>query len=206
MGKRIDTTQGAIYAHIEGEGPAVLLVHGAHPENSWRVWEHNVGALAEAGFAVYALDMIGYGRSGGERLEHDRQAKALVELIESEGLAQVVVGGVSWGGMIALELALTAPERVKRLILVDSAGLGYYSEAQLEGIVCQTLVVWGEDDIVLPLVNAAWFGAAIPNCRVEVIPEVTAREGVPAWGGHHPMRFKLAEFNRIVTEFLRTDG
>jgi hypothetical protein len=54
----------------------------------------------------------------------------------------------------------------------------------------------------MPLVNAAWFGAAIPNCRVETIPDVTQQEGVPTWGGHHPMRFKSDEFDRIVTSFL----
>ena len=94
--------------------------------------------------------------------------------------------------------------QVERLVLVDSAGAGYYSEEQLEAIACPTLVVWGEDDVVIPLANAAWFGAAIPHTRVELISHVTQQEGVPPWGGHHPMRFKPAEFNLIITDFLRT--
>jgi len=202
MDKVIETKLGPIHARVEGNGPAILLAHGSHPDNSWRVWEHNVEALATAGFTIYALDLLGYGGSGGERLDHQQQAAALLDLMDAEGFRAATIGGVSWGGMIALEMALAAPERVERLILVDSAGAGFYSEERLESIACPTLVVWGEDDSVIPLANAAWFGAAIPHCRVEVIPDVTEQEGVPPWGGHHPMRFKPAEFNDIVTEFL----
>jgi pimeloyl-ACP methyl ester carboxylesterase len=104
--------------------------------------------------------------------------------------------------LIALELALNAPEKVERLILVDSAGAGLVDEERLETLAHPTLVVWGEDDAVLPLANAAWFGAAIPRARVETIPDVTAGEGVPPWGGHHPMRFKPEAFNRIVLDFM----
>jgi pimeloyl-ACP methyl ester carboxylesterase len=198
----ITTSQGALHACVEGNGPAILLAHGSHPDNNWQVWEHNVRALASAGFKVYALDLIGYGQSGGERLDYRQQAQALLELMDIEGLQTAILGGVSWGGMIALELALAAPERIERLILVDSAGAGRFAEERLESIRCPALVVWGEDDSVIPLANAAWFGAAIPDCRVEVIPGVTELEGVPPWGGHHPMRFKPDEFNRIVTGYL----
>jgi pimeloyl-ACP methyl ester carboxylesterase len=217
MDRQIETNLGPIHANTTGSGPAVLLIHGNHPSNTWQVWEHNVEALAGAGFAVYALDLPGYGESarphqGGGQMpacrvrrhsDHRQQAAALLDLMDAEALQAVVLGGVSWGGMIALELALSAPQRVKALILVDSAGAGFYAEDRLESIGCPVLVVWGEDDTVIPLANAAWFGAAIPNCRVEVIPEVTQQEGVPPWAGHHPMRFKPDEFNRIVVNFLQ---
>jgi pimeloyl-ACP methyl ester carboxylesterase len=202
MDKMIKTTSGPIHAHVQGSGPAILLVHGSHPANNWRVWEHNVGAMARAGFTVYALDLLGYGESGGQMLDHRLQAAALLELMDAEGFRSATIGGVSWGGMIALEVALNAPQRVERLILVDSAGAGQIPEDQLEAVTCPALVVWGEDDAVIPLASAAWFGAVLPNCRVETIPDVTAQEGAPPWAGHHPMRFRPQEFNRIVTRFL----
>jgi pimeloyl-ACP methyl ester carboxylesterase len=202
MDIKIETDQGTIHAHVQGQGPAILLAHGLHPENTWRVWEKNIAALARAGYRVYGLDLLGYGQSGGERGEHRQQAQAILALMDAEGIETATLGGVSWGGLIALEVALAAPDRVARLILVDSAGPGHLAEEQLETITCPALVVWGEDDSVLPLANAAWFGAALPNAHVATIPDVTAQEGVPEWGGHHPMRFKPAEFNRIVTEFL----
>lgn len=204
MDKLIATKHGTIHAHVDGAGPAVLLVHGYHPDNNWQVWEHNIAGLAAAGFTIYALDMIGYGRSSGERLDHVQQAAAILELMDAEGFQSATIGGVSWGGLIALQVALEAPDRVDRLILVDSAGAGHVTEEQLESITCQTLVVWGEDDSVIPLATAAWFGAAIPHSRVETIPDITIQPGVPAWGGHHPMRFKPQEFNEIVVDFLKT--
>lgn len=203
MDKLISIPQGAIHAHIAGEGPAVLLVHGYHPDNNWQVWEHNIQALAAAGFTVYALDMLGYGESPGERLDHAQQAAALLALMDAETLPTATLGGVSWGGLVALQAALSAPARVERLILVDSAGAGHLTEEQLESITCPTLVVWGEDDSVIPLATAAWFSASIPHSSVETIPDVTAQPGVPPWGGHHPMRFKAKEFNEIVTRFLQ---
>ena len=202
MDRTIETDRGGIHAYVQGSGPAILLAHGYHPDSTWRVWEENVEALAEAGFRVYALDLLGYGQSSGTKVVHQQQAQALLALMDVEGLDTATVAGVSWGGMIALEMALNAPARVARLILVDSAGVGHYAEDQLEQILCPTLVVWAEDDTVIPLATAAWFGAAIPNCRVEVISGVTEQEGVPPWGGHHPMRFRPAAFNHIVTDFL----
>ena len=207
--KWIETKLGPIHAHVRGSGPAVLLAHGRHPSNTWQVWEHNVEALVDAGFTIYALDLLGYGESAPEHEgsdempDHSQQAAALLDLMDAEELPAAIVGGVSWGGMIALELALMAPDRVEALILVDSAGAGFYAEEQLESITCPVLVVWGEDDTVIPLAHAAWFGAAIPNCRVEVIPDVTQQAGVPPWAGHHPMRFKPAEFNPIAISFLQ---
>jgi pimeloyl-ACP methyl ester carboxylesterase len=202
MDKLISIQQGTIHAQVAGKGPAVLLVHGYHPENSWRVWEHNIPTLAAVGFTVYALDMIGYGESPGERLDHTQQAAALLALMDAEAIPTATIGGVSWGGLVALQAALSAPARVERLVLVDSAGAGHLPEEQLESITCPTLVVWGEDDSIIPLATAAWFGAAIPNSHVETIANVTTQPGVPPWGGHHPMRFKPQEFNKIVARFL----
>lgn len=128
MDKLISTKQGTIHARVAGEGPAVLLVHGYHFDSSWREWEHNLQALAAAGFTIYALDMIGYGESAGERLGHTQQAAALLALMDAEGLQTATIGGVSWGGLVALQTALDAPERVERLILVNSAGVGQLTE------------------------------------------------------------------------------
>ena len=48
MDKMIETGQGTIHAHVLGSGPAILLAHGYHPDSTWRVWAHNVEALAKA--------------------------------------------------------------------------------------------------------------------------------------------------------------
>jgi len=196
------TREGRLHARVVGEGPAVILMHGIHPANNWQVWEHNLQTIAEAGHRAYALDLIGYGESDHppERPEHHRQAQAILDLMRHEELESATFGGVSWGGTIALTLALTAPGRTDRLILVDSAGR--FSQKDLESIQCPTLIVWGEDDAVIPVEAGRRLAQAIPNARLEIIPDVTKVPGAPPWAGHHPMRFRPEAFNPILKAFL----
>jgi hypothetical protein len=66
----IETQYGAVHAHVEGSSPAIGLMHGLHSDNNWQVWDSNVEATACDGSAVSALDMLGDGESGGERMDH----------------------------------------------------------------------------------------------------------------------------------------
>lgn len=197
------TREGRLHARVVGEGPAIILMHGLHPANDWRVWEHNLQAIAEAGYRAYALDLIGYGESDhpADRPEAPRQAQAVLDLMRHEGLESAVFGGVSWGGAIALFLALTTPERVAGLILVDAAA-GRFRDEELARIQCPTLVVWGEDDHVIRVAEGRRLARAIPGAQLEVIPDVTKVPGAPDWAGHHPMRFRPEAFNAALKTFL----
>ncbi len=105
-------------------GPAVVLVHGlgGRAED----WSLLAPYLAKAGFRVYMPDLFGYGRSDRPAdfsySVHD-QASAVVAFMDTLGLKQVDLGGWSMGGWIAQIVAGTHPERVKRLLLFDSAGI-----------------------------------------------------------------------------------
>ncbi|MBC7224220.1 MAG: alpha/beta fold hydrolase [Anaerolineae bacterium] len=201
------TREGRLHAHVVGEGPAVILMHGLHPANDWRVWEHNLAAIAEAGYRAYALDLIGYGASDHppDRPEAPRQAQAVLDLMRQEELEQAIFGGVSWGGGIALFLALHAPERVAGLILVDAAA-GRFRDEELARVGRPTLVAWGEDDRVIPVAEGHRLARAIPGARLEVIPDVTKVPGAPDWAGHHPMRFRPDAFNPVLQDFLKRLG
>ncbi len=58
----VDTNALRMAVYEEGEGPAVILVHG-FPELAFS-WRHQLPALAEAGFRAIAPDMRGYGQTG----------------------------------------------------------------------------------------------------------------------------------------------
>ena len=119
---------GGHLVHYETEGPArgpvVVLVHGlgGRAED----WRDLAPSLAKAGFRVYLPDLIGYGRS--ERPAdfsysvHD-EAGVVVGFLDALGLSQVNLGGWSMGGAIVQHVAADHPERVKRLMLFDSAGV-----------------------------------------------------------------------------------
>ncbi len=106
------------------DGPVVVLVHGlgGRAED----WRNLAPQLAKAGYRVYMPDLPGFGRS--ERPSFFSysvrdEAAVVVSFMDALGLKQVDLGGWSMGGWIVQIVAKEHPERVKRLILFDSAGL-----------------------------------------------------------------------------------
>lgn len=111
-----------IGGQVVGSGPALLLLHGF--AGSWLEWQPNLEALSQH-FKVYVPTMPGHGDSApipDYSLETAR--RLFLSFIESEGLERVNLAGHSMGGLLALDFALNFPERVSKLVVMDSAGLG----------------------------------------------------------------------------------
>jgi pimeloyl-ACP methyl ester carboxylesterase len=97
-------------------GRPVLLLHGIGGGRT--IWRASVVALAAAGFDAIALDLPGYGDSvdvapGGI----GTMAAAVRALMDELGLPRAALVGHSMGGMVALELAALAPQRLTALVL-----------------------------------------------------------------------------------------
>jgi pimeloyl-ACP methyl ester carboxylesterase len=115
-----------MHYEVEGpaDGPVVVLVHGlgGRAED----WRNLAPYIAKAGFRVYLPDLIGYGRSQKPRdfsySVHD-EAAVVLDFLDALRLQQVDLGGWSMGGAIVQHVAADHPERVRRLMLFDSAGL-----------------------------------------------------------------------------------
>jgi len=115
-----------LHYEVEGpaDGPVVVLVHGlgGRAED----WRNLAPYIAKAGFRVYLPDLIGYGRSQKPRdfsySVHD-EAQVVSGFLDALRLQQVDLGGWSMGGAIVQHIAADHPERVRRLMLFDSAGL-----------------------------------------------------------------------------------
>ena len=114
-----------------GAGPHVVLLHG-YIQSSW-AWRHNLDALARH-FTVHAVCLPGFGWSDkparpSYRLLH--QAERVLELLALLGAETVHLVGNSLGAALALEVAVLAPHRVGRLVLVNPAGAGTYPIASV---------------------------------------------------------------------------
>lgn len=106
-----------------GSGPAVVLIHGLAA--SMYSWRQTILPVARAGFRVIAFDNRGFGFSDKPSSGYTNQAYVdlLFGLLDSLGVKETVLVGHSMGGAIAAEAALTRPDRVRGLVLVDAAGL-----------------------------------------------------------------------------------
>jgi pimeloyl-ACP methyl ester carboxylesterase len=122
-----------IHAEATGSGPAVVLTHGF--ASSSHMFAATVPALA-ADHTVIAWDMPGHGRSESP---DDPSAysvasflAAMLDLVDEAGAERAVFVGHSLGGYLSLDLALTHPERIAGLVLVDT-GPGYRNDAARDG-------------------------------------------------------------------------
>src|SRR6185436_19668700 len=103
------------------KAPALVLIHGF--ASSTLVWSKVFLRLAEAGYRVIALDMLGYGYSAKPRNGEYTiagQAKLLNGLLETLGIPRAIFIGSSYGGAVAATCALDYPDRVEKLILVGA--------------------------------------------------------------------------------------
>jgi pimeloyl-ACP methyl ester carboxylesterase len=121
---RSATLHGHELSYLDsGEGPAVLFIHGLL--GSHRNWAHLVDTL-DTRHRVLAPDLIGHGASAKPMGDYSLGAHAatLRDLLNHLGIDRVTLVGHSLGGGIAMQFCYLFPDRVERLVLVSSGGLG----------------------------------------------------------------------------------
>jgi pimeloyl-ACP methyl ester carboxylesterase len=115
---------GQIAFDQQGEGFPLLLVHG-YPLNR-RMWQPQLGPLAAAGFRVIAPDLRGFGETppGQGPWSMDAFADEMVALLDRLGIERAVVGGMSMGGYVLLNMLERHPERIAAALFVVTRAAG----------------------------------------------------------------------------------
>lgn len=154
------------------DAPPVVLLHGAAVSST--SWAANVQPLA-ARHRVLAVDRIGdVGRSVVRRLPSgaDGYALWLVEVLDALAVGRAHVVGLSYGGLLALNLAVRAPDRIDRLVAVDPGSLVPLRKRWLFKAVASMLAPSRQRfdklmtgfmpglPLTAPWVEQAWIGAA----------------------------------------------
>jgi len=106
------------------DGRAVVLVHGLGGRSE--DWRSLAPYLAREGYRVFMPDLPGYGQSDRPAdfsYSVPAEAEIVVGFMDALALNQVDLGGWSMGGWIVQRVAYAHPERVRRLLLFDSAGI-----------------------------------------------------------------------------------
>ncbi len=156
----------------EGSDRNVVLIHGmAFNADTWEKLG-TLNKLGEAGFAVYAIDMPGFGKSSGKRLNRWVAAGILREILDKLGLGKVVLVGPSMGGGIALAFAVNYSSRLNALVLIAPAGLNDERIIEsLDKISIPVLVFWGEKDRIFPLDMAYYLKEKIKQSELVICPK-----------------------------------
>ena len=137
IGRSVQTGRLVTNYHDRGSGAPVLMIHGSGPGvSAWANWRLLIGDLA-ADYRCLAPDMAGFGYSPvPQDWQHGRDAwlGQLVDFLDALGLAKVHVIGNSFGGSMALALAIAHPERVERLVLMGSVGVPFTLTEGLDAV------------------------------------------------------------------------
>ena len=148
--KVVQLGSGTMHLFEGGRGIPLLLIHG-FPMGALETWENQADAFV-ARFHLLTPDLFWFGASlptdKAGMIPAAEQADATVELLRVANIEKAHVVGFSFGGYVALQLALRHPEVVDRLVLVDAAGLEPTEEeraivqANFDGVddICQMLI------------------------------------------------------------------
>ncbi len=115
--------QGLRLAHIdEGKGPPVVFLHG---EPTWSfLWRKVIPPIRDAGYRCIAPDLPGFGRSDKpidvEWYTYDRHTASVAALFAELKLQDATIVVHDWGGPIGLRVAVEHPDRVGRMVVLDS--------------------------------------------------------------------------------------
>lgn len=194
----ISTQVKSVYCQTSGD-PVNLLVlgiHGLSQRNGWHTWEPILEPLGNAGFFAVSVDMPGWGQSPAwDNNPHSNESavKSVLEIVASLDKKKVNLMGKSWGGGVAINVALKHPELVSSLILSAPA---FRELEKLRDLDLPTLIVWAKDDAVIPVTFAEQFNSRIRRSQLVLYDT----------GGHGVASANADDFGLRVVEFLRSLG
>ncbi len=107
------------YASL-GKGPLIVMIHGF--PDYWYTWRKQMEVLSK-NYQTVAIDQRGYNLSDKPKGVENYDVKLLVSdviaVIRSLGQEKAIVVGHDWGGMVAWQLAINAPQYVEKLIILN---------------------------------------------------------------------------------------
>ena len=168
----------------------LLFLHGmAFQAATWNELG-TLQAAIDAGFAVLALDLPGFGKSP----EADIDPKTVInEVMQAEGIDKATIIGPSMGGKVALEFTLANPQKIAGLVLIGAVGVEENRD-QLHNLPSKSLIIWGENDQISDPANGKLLEEKITGSKL-----VTFK------GAKHPCYLEQPEFwHQTLINFAKT--
>lgn len=181
-----------------GDGPLVVLCHGGLSDS--REWRRQIEALAPD-FTVVTWDAPGCGSSADPPEESFRMpdyARCLAAVIESTGRVPAHVGGLSFGGTVALALYAIRPDLVKSLILI-SAYAGWAGSLPSDVVAARLEAALAESDDPPTEIAQRW----LPTLLTDKAPAEMTEELVEIMSELHPVGFRTMVRSMAETDLRR---
>ena len=149
-----DGLGGHIYYRDQGNrnGEVLLLIHGSN--SSMQAWNGMINVLADS-YRIISFDLYGHGITGkhpDDDYSANAQISAAIKVLDAAGVDQAVWVGNSMGGWLTWRAALSHPERVSRLVLIDASGAqgGEKAEVYLAAKILSSSVVQKLSEYIMP--------------------------------------------------------
>lgn len=175
------------------DAPPVLLLHGGGYDSASLSYKPSIGPISQH-HRVFAPDWPGYGESDKPKIRYSTEyyVEFLGHLMDALGLERPSLVGISMGGAISLGFSLRWPQRVEKLVLVDSHGLGKEVPWRVMSYIVVRLpllnkVVWAllgrsRRMIRWSLQTVFYDPQAVPRSLVDEVYQLTKKPGVgQAW-------------------------
>ena len=174
MLQSVDIYGTLLNVYVAGTGPTILFIHGFPLDH--QMWLGQLEDLQQ-GYRVIAPDLRGFGKSeGGESVVTMLQfAEDLITLLDELQITEPVTAcGLSMGGYIAWQLALTFPERVSRLVLCDTRAQADDSASQKKRLDLAEKVITAGPEFLATEMPEKLFAATTFTAAPEVIEQTQA--------------------------------
>jgi len=181
-------------AQIFGEGQPVILLHGLF--GSQRNWGGIIRALAPDA-RIHGLDLRNHGDSPwAESMTYDDMAADVARYIEKIGTGPVTLLGHSMGGKVGMRLALTRPELLSRLIVVDIAPVSYHNEHYSDYVAAMQALPLGQ------ITRRAEADAALKPTISDDSLRAFLLQNLVSDGGHFRWRINLANIGANMKSLI----
>ena len=185
------------YRYHKGDGTPILLLHGWGGNlNSFRFLE---SFLIQKNHSVITIDFPGFGGSDMplETFKLDDYYKIVSELLIAENIQKVNIVAHSFGGRVALLFAYNEPQKLNKLVLVDSAGLKpkfslvkkfkimrykFLKKLKEKGLIKRDLIKYGSEDYKAMPQNLKPVFTKIVNCHLDYTLSSITSPTLIVWG------------------------
>ena len=198
----------------KGEGHSdVVFLHGGSGDSASLSWRPTL-KLLPSGIRAFAPDLTGYGKTGKPEIKYTvaHYVRFLHRFVQTLGLRQFTLVGLSLGGHVSLTYTLQFPDMIDRLVLVSSAGLG----TRLQWRILSSMIVRlpghttlrkilgsSPTTVKLSLRNIVHNREAITDELVEEIVESAALEGSGvAWRSYLANELSWSGFRNSCLPYL----